>query len=59
MYINVKFSAQSNKKNRWIPLNDSTTIREVEEIVNTLRCISDVEDVFVNVSDPNRKNENN
>lgn len=53
MYITVKYSASSNKSNRWIPLNDSITIVEVENIVNTLRCVPGVEEVYVNVKDSN------
>lgn len=53
MYITVKYSAQSNKSNRWIPLNDSITVAEVENIVNTLRCVPGVEDIYVNIKDSN------
>lgn len=59
MYISVKYEADSRKKNRWISLCDTTTVREIEEIVDTLRCIPGVDEVYVNVTDVNRKKDDN
>ena len=50
MYLNIKYSSLSNKKNRWIPLNDNITIRELEGLVYTLKCIPDVDEVYINVN---------
>lgn len=53
MYITVKFYADVHKPNRWIPLNDNSTVAEVETVVNTIRCVPGVEEVYVNVKDTN------
>lgn len=53
MYINIKYTAQSNKKNRWIAISDNYSVSDVETLVNTLRCVPEVEEVYVNVKDYN------
>lgn len=51
MYLTVKY--ENGKPNRWIPLNDHSSINDVEVLVNTLRSCPGVDEVYVNVKDTN------
>ena len=53
MYLTVKYD--NGKPTRWIPLNDRSSINDVEVLVNTLRAVPGVSDVYVNVKDTNAK----